>query len=124
MVAKNTVKLTKYLEPVPPVPVPTLLDHLPGLGQVGLDQGVVHEEEPDADGVEDHVHAVADAHGLLQGLGGGLHGRGLVADLGEVLGLGQEGVADLALALGLLGVRDLGLQLGQAGLVLLLKLRL
>ena len=37
------------LEPVPPVPVPALLQHLLGLVNVPLDDLVVRKEQPDPD---------------------------------------------------------------------------
>ena len=71
----------KYLESIPAVPVATLLEHGLGLLDVGGDELVVGVEEADADAVEEAVHAVAHAHGLLQGAVDRRQGRGLVPDL-------------------------------------------
>ena len=69
------------LESIPAVPVATLLEHGLGLLDVGGDELVVGVEEADADAVEEAVHAVAHAHGLLQGAVDRRQGRCLVPDL-------------------------------------------
>ena len=51
-----------YLESVPPVPVPSLLQHLLRLGDVGRRDGVVIVEKSDADVEKHQVHTVAKTH--------------------------------------------------------------
>ena len=50
------------LQSVSPIPIPSLLQHLLGLGNVGGGDGVVVVEEPDPDVEEDQVHPVAETH--------------------------------------------------------------
>ena len=47
--ASEKYKVEIYLEPVSSVPVAALLEHLVGLGQVGRDDAVVHEEKADSE---------------------------------------------------------------------------
>ena len=54
--------LISYLESVPPVPVPSLLQHLLRLGDVGRRDGVVIVEKSDADVEKHQVHTVAKTH--------------------------------------------------------------
>jgi hypothetical protein len=63
--------------------------------------------------VEDEVHAVAQPDRLLHRLADRLHGRVFIADDGEVLGLGEQRLAVLALAEVRLRVSDLHLKLCQ-----------
>jgi hypothetical protein len=85
----------RYLEPVPPVPVPALLQHLLGLGDVGGGDGVVAVEQPDPDVEEHQVHPVAEPDRLLGGLPHRLHRRVLVTYTREELGPVEEKMEEI-----------------------------
>jgi len=108
---RHGVQSLVHLESVSAVPVPALLQHLLGLGDVGLDDLVVREKQADPNVEEDQVHPIAEAYGLFRGFTHALYGRLFVPNDGEMLRLFQEGFSQFRLPKVFFGVLDAVLQL-------------
>merc|ERR1719234_518244 len=107
---RHCIQALVHLEPVPSVPVPSLLEHLLGLGNVGRGDGVVVVEKPDADVQEHQVHPVAQTHRFLSSLPDSFNSSIFVTNLSKELCLLEQRLPSLTLPQILCGIRDGSLQ--------------
>merc|ERR1719234_1692497 len=107
---RHCIQALIHLEPVPSIPVPSLLQHLLCLANVGRGDGVVVVEKPDADVQEHQVHTVAQTHCFLSSLPYSFNSSIFVANLREELCLLEQRLPSLTLPKILCGIRNGSLQ--------------